>query len=271
MLAPGLLQPLQRRLVVGLHLVRRQHQVARIETADPHPGHTVLQTIEHVLGPHVAIMMSGRIVRVAPHDGRQHERRRSHVLRQRPNRIEPHRQRRHARPAHQPDRGLRPDAAAQRRRNAHRAARVGTERARHQTAADGHPRSARRSARHAMHLRIPWIPGRPDRDVGAIAAEGILDRIDLAGDDGAGFAQLGNHEGIARFRRRALTRQRSAAADLARHMDDVLHGDRHAMQQIRVRRLAHQDARPAPAPRPMMPLQMRSANHCGARSSRAHP
>ena len=156
-----------------------------------------------------------RIARVGGGERIQHQRAIFDAARHRADRIERPAEQHGAGKADAAERDLQADQAVERRGDAHRAAGVAADAGRRQPRGDGHAGAARRAAGHAMGLQVPGIPRRAHQRIGAPAAEGELDHVQLAERHHAGGGQpldrvggLGGHA--------LLEHLRAAGADACR-------------------------------------------------------
>ena len=166
------------------------------------------------------------------------------AARDRPDRIERIAQResavgRNALPAR-----LEADEAAQRRRNAHRAAGVGADRDLAHAVGDRDRRARRGAAGHAR--AVARIARRAEMRIGADAGKGELGHIGLGDDHRAGGAQPPHDRRIGDGRRRFLGEDfRAGAGRLAGDVEQILDADdgaveraeRHAARGARIGRI----------------------------------
>ena len=141
-----------------------------------------------------------RARRLARHRPRR-QRAIGNAARHRPDRVERERQRERAVGRHALLARLEADDAAERRRNAGRAAGVGADRDLAHAVGDRDRAARGRAARHAR--AVGRIAGRAEMRIDADAGEGELAHVGLGDDHGAGRAQPPHHRRVGRGRRRS--------------------------------------------------------------------
>ena len=125
---------------------------------------------------------------------------------------------------------LEADDAAERRRNAHRAAGVGADRNLAHAVADGHGRARRRAAGDAR--AVDRIAGRAEMRICADAGECEFAHVGLGDDHRAGGAQAPHHGRIGRGGRRLLGEDFGAGAGrFAGDIEQVLDADDRAVER----------------------------------------
>ena len=153
----------------------------------------------------------------------------AHGARKRPDMIEARHERECPRAAEPPIGRLEPENAAQRRRHPDRTVGVRAERQRHQAAADGGARAARRTAGHAVE--IVRIARRAVVDVLAGEVVGVFAHVERADQDGAGRLQPLDQRRIALSRRPIAVDFGAGECRQAGHVEQVLDRERHAGQR----------------------------------------
>ena len=149
--------------------------------------------------------------------------------RQRADAVERRRERLHA-VALDPRGGrLEPDDAAERRGHADRAGRVGADRARHDAGGHRDRRPRRGAARDPP--RCARIARRAEVRVQAQARVRELAQVRLADAHHPGGRQPGDHRRVRAGRRRIASQRRARRGAYARHVDEVLPRDRHAVER----------------------------------------
>ena len=140
----------------------------------------------------------------------------------------------------------RPDAddAAERRRNADRAAEVGALRERQHAGRDRDRRAAGRAGR--AERRIPRIAGRAEQRVDGVGAGGEFRRVGLGQHDGARGLEPAHDLGVL-GRHMVLVERRAEGGADAGGQRDVLDADRQAVQRRRAARRARPPASAARA------------------------
>ena len=140
-----------------------------------------------------------------------------------PHRIERVRQRKCTVARNAPCRRFESRYAAQRRRHAHRSARVGAERHRTHVVGDRDGGARRRTARDAARRAVERILRRAVVRIRADDAERELDHVRAADDDGAGRAQS-RHRGRVAYSGCSIGQDlRSRPRDVAADIEQVLH------------------------------------------------
>ena len=156
----------------------------------------------------------------------------AHAGGQRADGIERGGQRQRAFGGHAPLRRLEAGEPAQRRRDAHRAARVAADADHRHAIGHRHGRAARRAARNAATIdAIPRVLRRAVVRVQAQAGERELGHVGAPDDHRAGGDQAVDDGGVALGRRRILQHHRARGGDLARHVEQVLHRHRQAFER----------------------------------------
>ena len=126
---------------------------------------------------------------------------------------------------------LEADDAVERRRNAHRAARIGADGAGHQPRGDRSAAARGRAARRAQRLAVVGVHRRAEMRVEAEARIGKFAHIDLADRDHAGRGGVGDAGEVPGLGRSAAEQLRAGGGRRARDVEQILPGDRHAVER----------------------------------------
>ena len=128
----------------------------------------------------------------------------------------------------EPARGAQPGHAAEARGDPDGAARIGAERARHESGGRGDAAAAARPARDPG--RVPGVPGRAEVRARGARAERELVRVELPDDDRPGRPERRDRVGVA-LRDAVGQDPRGGGRPGARDVDHVLDADRHAPER----------------------------------------
>ena len=154
------------------------------------------------------------------------------TARERAEMIETRHERKRTR-ARQPAVGrLQPKNAAERRRHPDRAVGVGSERQRHQPAADRGAGAARRAAGHPRH--VVRVARRSVMHVLARKIIGVFAHVERADQHRAGRFHPLDQGGVARRWRKVPIDLRSGAGGEPLHVEQILDGEGHAGQRARI-------------------------------------